>query len=400
MRLFNSRDENIETIFKNENAFLADFLPERIIHRDKEIEELASILSIAIDNRKPENVIIYGPVGTGKTATVRYVSRELENSSKNIYCVYINCWENKSQQSILSKIALSIGLFIPRRGVSIDEIRDKIIKKLDKEGKVLVVILDEIDILIVNNEEGCLYDLCRFPENFKIKTGIISVTNGLNLIYKLDNRIKSSLQQKCIEFRKYNSQQLKNILNERAKIGFLPGVIGEDVIALCAAYSAKSGGDARLAISLLRKAGLNCERDGKNKIEINHIKDAIKSIELPELSKPIGAASSKNIPPKDVSSKKVYSKMGGLQKMDNPQKLGEKLGEKLGDIEIGILKLLNSGDKTAGQIYNNLCKEYNTSERTVRRYLTKLEKISVITGKIISIKPKGKTKLYKLFNKK
>jgi cell division control protein 6 len=55
-----------DSVFKNKDALTTNWEPENIIHRDKQINNLASILAPSLKGEDPSNVFIYGSVGTGK----------------------------------------------------------------------------------------------------------------------------------------------------------------------------------------------------------------------------------------------------------------------------------------------------------------------------------------------
>lgn len=57
---------NQDSVFRNKDALTTNWKPENILHRDKQINNLASILAPALRGDDPSNVFIYGSVGTGK----------------------------------------------------------------------------------------------------------------------------------------------------------------------------------------------------------------------------------------------------------------------------------------------------------------------------------------------
>ncbi len=62
-------------------------------------------------------------------------------------------------------------------------------------------------------------------------------------------------------------------------MSFKKNVVGEGVIAKCAAIAAREHGDARRALDLLRVAGEIAEREASSKIKIEHIDKANDKIE-------------------------------------------------------------------------------------------------------------------------
>jgi len=275
MNLF-ERISSEQKIFKNEEALMPDFIPVEINNRENEIKEIATSINALIKGRKGENLFLIGPPGTGKTCCSKYILNELGEHTQRVLPIYINCWEHSSRFVILGLIARETGMVIPRRGVSIDEITDRLIEGFKKSKyKGMVIVLDEIDRLFISKEEEAkvLYDLSRAKENFGINTSIICISNSKNVLVKLDNRIRSSLSPRSLEFRPYSPTALKNILNQRAKLAFFPGALEDEVIPLCAAIGLNHGGDARVSINALWKAGKDAESKDQKKVYIKNVEN-------------------------------------------------------------------------------------------------------------------------------
>ncbi len=84
-------------------------MPEVLPHREKEINDLANILVPALRGETPSNVFIYGKTGTGKTAVVKFVGKELlkkgEQTGKKVNFIYMNCEIVDTQYRLLQNIA-------------------------------------------------------------------------------------------------------------------------------------------------------------------------------------------------------------------------------------------------------------------------------------------------------
>jgi cell division control protein 6 len=82
-------------LFADREAMRPAYIPSMLLHRDEEINDIASILVTALKGETPSNVFIYGKTGTGKTAVTKFVGNELLKkgieTGKNINFVYINC---------------------------------------------------------------------------------------------------------------------------------------------------------------------------------------------------------------------------------------------------------------------------------------------------------------------
>ncbi len=257
-------------IFRNEDALMPNYLPDSVMHRQREVGEIAYALRNIPKGRKPENVLLTGPSGTGKTTCSRHVLRELSDYTQRAVPIYVNCWEYSTRFSILNLVVTKLGEILPRRGIAVDEIIDRISQICRLENKIPVLVLDEIDRLLVSahGEERLLYDIARSGENFGVNFGLIGITNNESFQSMLDPRVKSSLSFVHMKFDKYSPMQLKDILNARSQVAFAPGIVEPEVIPVCAAMGAKYGGDARVSITALWKAGRRAEKRGSARVAI------------------------------------------------------------------------------------------------------------------------------------
>ncbi|MFH0972046.1 MAG: AAA family ATPase [Candidatus Micrarchaeota archaeon] len=358
------------TIFRNQHALMPEFLPTTLLHRDNQLTEMAEALKPAMHHSKPQNLLIHGPTGTGKTSSVKYVFNELKEYSSKVQCIYLNCWEHPSKQSILSYISEQLKEPLPRRGLADDEIFHRILERLKYDKKIAVICLDEVDRLLHKNETDLLYNLSRSDENSNVIFGIIGITNAPEIFYSLDDRIRSSIGFKELEFRQYSPIELKDIVRERAKEALQPGSYNEEIVALCAAHGAKNKGDARVAIETLLRAATNADNRDKNKVEITDVRA-------------------------------VVEKSAQASLMKNVDLMGE--NEK---ILLELLKTAKREDKilTSGEIYlkfNKLRKSNDLepiSERQIMNYLQMFESARLISAELAK-DPRtgsGKTKLIKL----
>ena len=266
-------------IFKKRDALEPSFIPEELPHRDREIQMVAELTACALMGDAPPNFLCYGMTGTGKTASIRYVSEKLAQQSleNKPWWIYINCNIISTSYRTLAHIYNTIigKEKIPPTGLPKDTIFKRLLGLLDQKvrNSICFFVLDEIDML-KNNLDEVLYDLTRLNDSLDYcKTSLIGISNNLNFKDSLDPRVKSSLGKEHIVFSSYNASQLKDILSERAKIAFYDGVLREDVIPFCAALAAKEHGDARKALQLLRKAGTIAQRRQNKMIIGKHVEE-------------------------------------------------------------------------------------------------------------------------------
>ncbi|MBY8984036.1 MAG: orc1/cdc6 family replication initiation protein [Candidatus Lokiarchaeota archaeon] len=274
-------------IFNNRDALEPSYIPHELPHRDVQIKDIAEKTACALFGDAPPSFLCYGQTGTGKTATIRYISQKLAQQNTEIkpWWIYINCNVVSTPYRILAHTynTISRDEKIPPTGLPKDIIFKKLLGLLDSKVKnsICFLVLDEIDILIEKKGGNeILYDLTRLNENLdQCKTSLIGISNKLKFRSSLDPRILSSLGEEFIVFPSYDASELRDILNKRAKIAFHESVLKEDVIPLCAAIAAKEHGDARKALQLLRKAGELAERAQSKSINSKYVERAQDDLE-------------------------------------------------------------------------------------------------------------------------
>ncbi len=269
-------------IIKNENALSTEFMPEILPHRESQIQFIAKNLEPASRGRKPQNIFINGPPGIGKTASIKFVFKQFEEYS-GIRSVYINTWDYSTSSALLTKITTELGIFVQRRGISKDEIIERLVDGLKKVNKGVIICLDEIDQLI-KKDEGALYDLLRLNQYVENPIGIVAISNYKNIFLNLEPRIMSSLDLEEISFKPYTLDEMKSILNERCKDAFKGGVVEDGVVLLCANHAITRGGDVRVGLECLRKASRLAEDDNSEKITVYHVKSILLTVKSVKMS--------------------------------------------------------------------------------------------------------------------
>lgn len=274
-------------LFRNKKVLQLNYTPDKIFHREEQINYVAGILAPLLRLEKPSNLFIFGKTGTGKTLVARHVSNQIVNlageKGLGIDIIYLNCKLKRvadTEYRLIAQLAKEMGKEIPPTGLPTDEVYKIFLSHIDTGKKIIVLILDEIDQLVKKAGDEILYNLTRLNSELKnVELGFIGISNDLLFMDNVDPRVKSSLSEEELVFPPYNAIQIQDILKQRCSEGFEKGIIENGVIEKCAAYAAREHGDARRALDLLRVAGELAERSNRNSITIEDIDLAEEKIE-------------------------------------------------------------------------------------------------------------------------
>ncbi len=357
-------------IFANKEVLRPTYVPEKLPHRTEQIKGLADILSAALKGETPSNILIYGKTGTGKTSTVNYVSKELEEMARKRGCncslLYINGEMFDTQYRVFAYLARAFNKRVPMIGWPTDMVYSEFKNGIDAEERCVIVILDEVDKLASKGDEA-LYNLSRINgELNNARVSLIGISNDLTFTDLLDPRVKSSLGEEEIIFSPYNAEQLKDILYARAEKAFNGSTLGDAVIPLCAALAASEHGDARRALDLLRVSGEIAERSGSREVSEEHVRHAIEKLEVNRVAEVV-----KTLP---LQSKIVLSSVLVLNRERSKRRF------------------------SSGEVYNmyrKLCNQLEMDALTQRRvtdFVSELDILGLVNAVIVSKGRYGRTK--------
>ena len=361
--------EKENKIFIDKDPLDHRFLPEKLLHRDNQVKQIAKYWVDALDDVTPSNITIYGKTGTGKTAAAKFASKQLLEYSSNkdvfIKIEYVRCTDYTTEYQVLAQLCQKLGRDVPHRGWTKGEVvntfRD--IFRTNAFGKklILIVILDEIDILLNKDGDGILYTLTRTDN-----VSILSISNFLDFKGLIKSRVNSSLNDREIVFPPYGANQLADILSDRVKLAFKEGVVKEDVVPLCSAMAAKEEGDARFALDLLRTAGDIASEESSDFVTSEHVRIAKERIEHNKVAE-------------------IISTLPTQQ-----QRVLE-----------AILNLTNKNEEiTSGKLYEaytEVSKQDAVTYRRIFDFINELEMLGIISTNTISRgRGKGRTNIIKL----
>jgi cell division control protein 6 len=412
-----------EPIFENKEVLRPSYTPRELPHRTEQINQMATILVSALRGETPSNILIYGKTGTGKTASAKFVSQELESTSKkyDVPCEveYINCEVTDTQYRVLAQLAnkfieknqdvieselddlnelhpqavddptaLSGSTYetaeavrdrieeleddrdemepVPMTGWPTDRVYSTFFDAVDYRERVVVIMLDEIDKLVEKSGDDTLYNLSRMNSELdNSRISIMGISNDLKFTDFLDPRVKSSLGEEEIVFPPYDANQLRDILQHRANVAFKDDALTDDVIPLCAAFAAQEHGDARRALDLLRTAGELAERGQADTVEEAHVRQAQDKIELDRVVEVVRTLPTQS---KIVLFATILLEKNGVRNV-------------------------NTGE--VFNIYKRLCEEIDADVLTQRRVtdlISELDMLGIVNAVVVSKGRYGRTK--------
>ena len=286
-------------LIKNKKVLQTTYLPEELPHRKEQINEIASIISIALNGDKPSNIMIYGMTGTGKTAVITYIGKELKKmdpDEETCSFLYVNCEVVDTSYGILFNIASQfikdINQKIPFTGWSFEKLYNEFCEQIEMMNRVFIIVLDEIDHMISKKGDDIFYYLTKINEHLvKSKVSIIGISNNMKFMELLEPKARSRLGGENLIFSPYKKSELEDILRDRTKDVFEEGVLNDSVITYCATLAAKNDGDARMAIDLLRTAIDIAERNGDSEITDAHVRSAKNSMDIDMVEEAVKALS-------------------------------------------------------------------------------------------------------------
>ena len=252
-------------MIRDARVLQADFVPQEVVHRDSEANQLSNALEPITRDEPAETAFLFGPSGTGKTCLAQFTVERLRREVIDVNYQYVNCWQNYTRFRAIYRILEGIGqtLDVHRQSTPKDELLERL---RNYDGPSYLVILDEVDQL---ENMDVLYDLYTMS-NISM---ILIANREEELFARLDDRLSSRLTSSTrIRFERYGLEELVGILDARAERGLEPDAIDRPQLERIANAAA---GDARVAIGILRNAAREAERNGTERISSTVIDDAI-----------------------------------------------------------------------------------------------------------------------------
>ena len=228
-------------IIANSEVLSQSYLPEKLLHRDKERAQLLGNIKNFV------STFIYGPCGSGKTAIVK---RALSNSgTKEGFAVYVDCSIYQTTYSVLKEIIPTSKLVFYRSNYELI----KELLKFVKKGK-FTICLDNFE---------ALKDKDLIERFMSLGLCVVLVSDSLEEFGSLKENTRSNIPS-TIKLPEYTADQAFDILKERAEKALTKWSYTDAVLRKIAE---KVKGNIALGINALKVAALKAESENKRAIE-------------------------------------------------------------------------------------------------------------------------------------
>ena len=347
-----------ESVFRDEHVFEIDYVPETFHHRESQMETLKYALRPAVRGSRPLNVIARGPPGTGKTTAVQKLFSELR-AQTDVNVARVNCQVDSTRYSVFSRLFEHVFEYEPpASGISFKKLFGQITDRLVEEDEVLAVALDDVNYLFYESEASeTLYSLLRAHEAHSgAKIGVICISSDMDLdvIEELDTRVQSVFRPEEVYFNKYGESEIADILAERVERGFHEGAVDTMVLDRVSELTAEQGGDLRVGIDLLRRAGMNAEMRASRTVESQDVEEAYDKSKYVHLSRHLRGLS------------------------DSEQALVEVLAEE--------------GGGRAGDIYEVFAEHTDLGYTRYSEIINKLDQLDIVDAEYVSVDGRGRSR--------
>jgi cell division control protein 6 len=237
-----------------------------------------------IGNVYPRFTQIIGDTGTGKSCTTlrfgELITEQAKKEEIDLQHVYLNCKVDGTTRYVLfGNLVKKVNPKISTRSLSPEEMIRQLVDYLKDEGKYIIISFDEIDFFVQTNpKEHVVYDLTRVPEmypgNPSPVIGEVFIARSLKWHDLLEPGEKSTLGLGILEFPRYTSKQITDILRERISESFNLGVVEEDTLSFISDITANPpvNGDLRVGLELLFYSGNLAENQGSMKVLPDHVR--------------------------------------------------------------------------------------------------------------------------------
>lgn len=261
--------------------------PQRLVGRAIERDTIRKFCENHMLTAKAGSLYISGQPGTGKTALLKEVMRDMDSELKtaehDVNVVLINCMTIKDPKMVYHKLLEELGLETGKeKDGAVKAVEALVLGKNKSKKTMYVTILDEIDQLLTKDQE-VLYKLFHWASLENSRLTLIGIANALDMTDRFLPRLKAkNCEPQLLNFNPYQVAEIKAIImdrlfsleasqedatkdkNEKQPPRMAP-LMQRPAIELCARKVAAATGDLRKALDICRQTIEMVEMETKKK---------------------------------------------------------------------------------------------------------------------------------------
>lgn len=231
-------------ILINPGLLSQSYIPENILHRDKEIPQLSNSIGLV-------NTFVHGSIGSGKTLLLRSVI-ENYNTTKTGRAIYIDCSLYQTTNAVFHEILAALNRIVVSK--SNYELTKRLRARIRHLDYRITICLDHFEHLKEVETVNRLLSL---------GLGLVLVSDSIDAYRRLNLEAKSSVGN-IIEIPSYSIDQTFEILQERAEQALEKYTYSEDTLKKIAETSQ---GNITHAYVILKTLSLKAESQDKKSLD-------------------------------------------------------------------------------------------------------------------------------------
>ncbi|KAF2255481.1 cell division control protein Cdc6 [Trematosphaeria pertusa] len=229
--------------------------PTALFGRDEERKELHTFISTRTKTRKSGCIYVSGPPGTGKSAFVNEVCREIGPEGA-VKTGYVNCMSVKNAADLYRTL---LEEFVDITEIAEGEEMGALKKLFMQRRTSYVVTLDEVDHLL-ELDIDLLYNIFEWSLQKSSGLVLVGIANALDFTDRFLPRLKArGLKPHLLPFLPYTAFQISSVITSklkallRAENNHVPFIHPTAIMLLSKRVAAQSG-DLRKAFDICRRA--------------------------------------------------------------------------------------------------------------------------------------------------
>ncbi|XP_077462333.1 cell division control protein 6 homolog isoform X2 [Stigmatopora argus] len=256
-----------QSSFASVKRALHTAVPERLLSREAEDAAIRTFLREKAVQRQPGSLYISGPPGTGKTACLNCVLRDMKEELSHVQTLVVNCMTLRSSHGIFPLLAEKLRAPTGHKGLQ---------KHLTGPGPAVLLVLDELDQLD-SKAQDVLYTIFEWPHLSKSRLCLVGIANALDLTDRILPRLQArpNCRPLLLNFPPYSREQLSDIVRDRLAQASAGSVLDAAAVQFCARKVSAMSGDARKALDVCRRAVEIVESEHRKKAGKINVTDSL-----------------------------------------------------------------------------------------------------------------------------